>query len=173
MVVLGAMASTTAFAQQPMSTPYPDATPSGEFRVEPISGPVGTVVTLTGNLDQGVTVIRFRCFYPDASEGLIDQPLGTPTTSFSFPYQIPATLSIRQGGGATRPTSAGTCDFLAIASHPLLARSATFEVTAGLPATGFGPADERPLGPAMVAFLLTGVLLAGGCVAFWTRRRSA
>ena len=171
-VVLAGIASPTVFAQQPTSTPNFEATPAGEFRVAPSSGPVGTAVTLTGDLDQAVGVIRFRCFYPDASEGLIDYTLGR-STAFSLRHQIPATLSIRQGGGETRPTPLGHCEFLAISCHQLLGRAAAFVVTSGLPATGSGPSDSRPFGAATLALLVSGVLLAGASLAARERLRAA
>ena len=170
--VIGLTAS-TALAQQPTSTPYPDATPAGEFRVEPTSGPVGTVVTLTGDLDQDIHSVGFQCIYRDTSDvGILQVPLEPARSSFQTTFEVPPMLGLVQRGGETRATLVGPCEFLATSSHKLLFTRVPFTVTAAgqLPTTGSGPVTDPPIGLGLALPLLVGVLVTGA--ALGVRRRS-
>jgi hypothetical protein len=160
-----------ASAQQ--ATPGPDVPPAGEFIVTPSSGPPGTLVTVTGEFDQPISYVEFRCVYQgepyEALESAYSVP--EPSTSISFEYRIPAQLPIRMGGGATYPTG-GDCAFHAVAWHRLLSASVPFAVTApGLPVTGLGSRDENgppwAVAEALAAAGLAALALAA-CLA-WRR----
>lgn len=142
-VLLWMLAASAALAQEPTARPtLPNRSPVGAFRVVPPSGPPGTVVTVSGEFDENITGVRFRCLYRDLSqEGLVEaNHLPQPSPSFSFKFQIPARLPLAQGAGATLTTLIGQCEFLAFAGHIDSFYEVPFIVTentiGGLPPSG-------------------------------------
>ncbi len=169
-MVCAAVAFSTVYAQQP--TPGPAVPPSGEFAASPSRGPVGTLVTLAGHLDQPITWITLRCGYgsgdsrTQSGEALSRQDLPEPASDFSFVFEIPAELGVRQPrSGEPATVSADTttvCKFEAVAWHQLLYKSTPFTVTAdGLPPTGTGPVGHSSFGAASLTLALGGTLFAG------------
>ncbi len=140
-------------AQAQQATPGPDVPPAGEFRVTPSSGPTGTVVTLTGHLDQPIALIELRCFYrAERIVALGSISFSEPTSDFSIRFEIPAALSVRQPrpgeGGTIETRPDAECAFHAISWHRLLSTSIPFSVTPlGLPVTGLRTrsGDQLPL----------------------------
>src|SRR3990172_1295586 len=138
-VLLVCLGPSLTQAQQP--TPGPDVPPAGELSVSPSSGPIGTVVTLTGHLDQPITSIELRCLYRgEHIEALAVLSVSEPASDFSIQFEIPAELPVRQprqGEPLTiEPRPHAQCDFRAISWHQLLFASTPFTVTPLLPSTG-------------------------------------
>lgn len=166
LALFSGIAATAGQEATPIATPLPNTPPVGEFSAVPDSGPVGTVVTVSGDFDKNITGVRFRCLYRDTfDEGLVEAYLlPEPSPTFTFQFEIPAELSLRQGAGATRATLIGACAFLAMAGHQLLTASTPFTVTAGvLPSTG-GGAGEAGVGREAVAASVLAVV-GGGALA--------
>lgn len=135
--------------------------PVGEFRVVPSSGPVGTVVTVSGDFDKDITRVRVECGFIDSYDVAFDEAhfLREPSPRFVFEYEIPAEMFLVQRGGLRRETPRD-CLFLAEAGHKLLTASVPFTVTEGvaaMPSAGFAPRSDRLPGmPAAVAVLAAG-----------------
>ncbi len=151
--------------------------PVGEFLVVPPSGPVGTVVTVSGDFDREITRVRFSCVYSDTYDVGYDvaHTPAAPSPSFTFEYNIPAELGLRQPKTSvvTRAPLIGKCVFLAEAGHKLLRASVPFTVTeSALPSTGFAP-RLHSAGRASTAVVM---LAAGGVVVlllgWWYSRRT-
>ncbi len=168
--LLAVVTSSSGIAQQ--RTPGPDVAPTGEFTAAPPAGPIGTVVTLTGHLDQPISWIRLYCTYPSdpltqSGEALRDVYPSQPAPDFSVQFEIPAELLVRQARpgepAAVEPRPDFRCEFRAISWHQLLYISAPFSITAELPATGSGPPSDISLVPAL-ALLLGGLLTMGGAL---------
>jgi hypothetical protein len=173
--LLGCVSLGSAQAQQ--ATPGPDVPPAGEFSVTPSSGPIGTVVTLTGHLDQPITWIKFRCLYrAERIEAFDNLYLSEPASDFSLQFEIPAVLSVRQprpGKELIEPRPEAECSFRAISWHQLLFASVPFVVTApGLPVTGSTTpsGDQMPL---LVIAALAGLGIMALAAAYAVRRRTS
>ena len=146
-------------AQAQQATPGPDVPPAGEFSVTPVSGPIGTLVTLTGHLDQPITWIQFRCAW--RVEAFSSLYPSQPTSDFSIEFEIPAVLSVRQprpGEGVTiEPRPEAECSFRAISWHQLLFASVPFTVTeraGALPSTGLTYRSNGTAGTPLAVVIL-------------------
>jgi len=161
----------SARAQTEEPTPRPSVPPEGEFSVSPSAGPIGTVVTLTGHLNQSISMIYFHCA-GDGVEAFGGLTLPNPSPDFSSAFQIPAQMAVRQprqtDPSQIQPSPSDQCEFRAISWHQLLFASTPFAVTAGLPPAG----SVAPQGGSAWWPLLG--LLAGGSVVLatgWAIRR--
>ncbi len=151
--------------------------PVGEFRVVPPSGPIGTVVMVSGDFDREITRVRFYCLYRETfDEGFdVAHTPSEPSPTFMFEYEIPAELGLRQPrtNVSTLPPRGDECFFLAEAGHRLARASVPFVVTeAALPSTGFA-SRSHSAGRAPTAVVM---LAAGGVMlvllGWWYSRRT-
>ena len=145
----------------------------GEFHVTPSSGPVGTVITISGNLGEHVTHFSFWCPQNNGHDlfHIREQPVSS--SDFRFDYEIPAELGVRQGGGVTVETPFSECQFQADEGHKLtLAAIAPFVVTrpTALPPTGVPYQSRKVPRTAMAAALLAAVGAAAVLSTLWTMR---
>lgn len=136
--------------------------PVGEFRVVPQSGPVGTVVMVSGDFDKDITQVTFRCTYFDIfEEGWADAHIPAEASpSFRFEYKIPPELSEVQGSGVKIATLIGACRFRAEAGHKLRAAWVPFTVTEAvvMPSTGLASRSNG----VTAASTAVAILAAGG-----------
>jgi len=172
--LLGCVSLGSVQAQQ--ATRRPDVPPTGEFRVTPSSGPTGTVVRLTGQLDQPITWIQFRCAWRRV-EAFGNLYLSEPASNVSLQFEIPALLSVRQPrpgeGQLIEPRPEAECSFRAISWHQHLYATVPFIVTApGLPVTGLStrPADQTPL---LVISVLAGLGVTASAAGYVLRSRTS
>ena len=175
LVAIAVLCATVGFATAALA--QDEKLPVGEFLVVPPSGPVGTVVTVSGDFDREITRVRFSCVYSDTYDVGYDvaHTPAEPSPSFTFEYNIPAELGLRQPKTSvvTRAPLIGKCAFLAEAGHKLLRASVPFTVTeSALPSTGFAPrlhsAGSAPTAVVMLAAGGIVVLLLG----WWCSRRT-
>ena len=171
--LLGCLSLGSAQAQQ--ATPRPDVPPTGEFRVTPSSGPPGTVVTLTVQVDQPITWIQFRCDWRRVA-AFDNLYLSEPASNVSLQFEIPALLSVRQPRPGEEqliePSPEAKCSFHAISWHKHLYAAVPFMVTApGLPVTGLSirPADQTPL---LVIAALAGLGVMASAAGYALRNRT-
>ena len=99
-----------------IATPQPAPTPTGQLSVSPDSGPVGTVVTLTGSGFSRSAYLYFYCVsIPPPGSSV--KSLGFATisddagTAFQFTVAVPAQLEPQQGNGGGPTPSDGSCEF--------------------------------------------------------------
>ena len=149
--------------------------PLGVFRVEPTSGAIGSVVTVSGDFDRDITRVRFSCLYRELGEQGFDvvRELAIPSPRFTFEYTIPAELNVRQYTDVPRRPPGGECEFLAEAGHQLLTARVEFTVTesaAAMPSAGLRNAADGTPGRSIVAVLLAAGAIALVSLAWWARK---
>lgn len=139
--------------------------PVGVFHVVPPSGPIGTVVTVSGDFDREITLVSFWCLYSEPlDEGFnyLRTPV-EPSPSFTFDYEIPSELLVWQGDYETISPLGGECYFRADAGHQHRSVRVPFTVTEDvvLPSTGQASQPHAAAGTmtAVILFAVGGLAL--------------
>ena len=133
--------------------------PLGDFRVEPTSGAIGSVVTVSGDFDRDITKVSFRCRYRElGEEARVDAfHLAVPSTGFTFQYTIPAELNVVQYTDVFYLPPGGECAFFAEAGHKLATAQVDFTVIedpATMPLAGLRNTPDGASGPSIIAVVL-------------------
>lgn len=128
-------------ASRSREQPFPSSQDTSTLAVSPTSGPVGTIVRITGSeFPTPIAALAFTCDEGVAptSAGVATVDLGAPQPSFDVQWEIPAQLGARQGIGGG-PTPVGQCAFMTRPPY----RGIGFVVTApgSLPSVGGGGAS--------------------------------
>lgn len=151
--------------------------PVGEFRVEPMSGAIGSVVTISGDFDRDITQVSLRCRYRDLGEETYNlaRVLAVPSSSFTFDYTIPAEMNVVQYTDVFTLPPGGECAFYAEAGHKLATAQVAFTVVDGpaaMPSTGLtNGLNGAPGRPTIAVFLaVAGIVLVS---LGWRARKSA
>ena len=151
--------------------------PVGEFRVEPMSGAIGSVVTVSGDFDRDITQVSLRCWYRDLREETYNlaRVLAVPSTSFTFDYTIPAEMNVVQYTDVFTLPPGGECAFYAEAGHKAATAQVAFTVVDGpaaMPSTGLpNGSNGAPGRPTIAVFLaFAGIVLVSLA---WRARKSA
>ena len=133
--------------------------PVGEFRVEPMSGAIGSVVTVSGDFDRDITQVSLRCRYRDLGEETYNlaRVLAVPSSSFTFDYTIPAEMNVVQYTDVFTLPLGGECAFYAEAGHKLATAQVDFTVIedpATMPLAGLRNTPDGASGPSIIAVVL-------------------